>query len=106
MQVSHACGQRGGRQAFWQRLTELEPASARWSASGRHSRSAASAVPALHISDASRQQRRGVLHDPTVIDEVQALKKPVVGHLPLKLREGPAARDGQAPELACEGVPE
>lgn len=43
-------------------------------------------------SEVTRQQRSGALHDPSLIDDVEAFEQSVVCHLALQLRQRPSAR--------------
>jgi hypothetical protein len=54
------------------------------------------------MPDVTGEQRGRAFDDPALVDEVEALQQPVVRHLPLELRERPAARSGEIPELVGE----
>jgi hypothetical protein len=58
------------------------------------------------MPDVTGEQRGRAFDDPALVDEVEALQQPVVRHLPLELRERPAARGGEIPELVGESPAE
>jgi hypothetical protein len=57
-------------------------------------------------ADVAGEQRGRAFDDPALVDEVEALRQPVVGHLPLQLLERPAAPGGEIPELVCQSPAE
>ena len=87
------------------------PAALRWSSGSMNGLTTARAsssvlAPGSRESFASlefaSEKSSGTLHDPTVVDEVQALEESVIRHLSLKLREIPAALTCQRAEPVCE----
>lgn len=56
-------------------------------------------------ADVAGEERDGPFHDPAVVNQVQALKQTVIGHLPLQLGEVPSAFLRQFAQLVGQRPP-
>ncbi|TMK48666.1 MAG: hypothetical protein E6G66_09895 [Actinobacteria bacterium] len=62
-------------------------------------------IEAASNPQVTRHEGCGAFDDPSVVDNVEALKKPVVCHLALELLKGPGTLHGRLPQALGKGAP-